>query len=207
MSFILDALKKSEAERQRQNAPGIANIPESGRTARGSRWGLVIGGLLVLNLAVLAVIMLRPAEPTVTAGPAPRDAAPSLPPATESPLRPDPAAAASRTAEPALPAVAEPGAAAIPASMPPAPVADAPPSVTAALPSFAELRSQGVLSLPDMHLDIHVYSARPADRFVFVNMTKYTEGGRLAEGPAIREITPDGVVLDYLGTRFMLPRE
>ena len=29
MSFILDALKKSEAERQRQHAPGIASIPES----------------------------------------------------------------------------------------------------------------------------------------------------------------------------------
>ena len=28
MSFILDALKKSEAERQRQNSPSIASIPE-----------------------------------------------------------------------------------------------------------------------------------------------------------------------------------
>ena len=31
MSFILDALKKSEAERLRKGAPGIANIPASGR--------------------------------------------------------------------------------------------------------------------------------------------------------------------------------
>ncbi|MDH4074031.1 MAG: general secretion pathway protein GspB, partial [Gammaproteobacteria bacterium] len=89
----------------------------------------------------------------------------------------------------------------------PAPASAAPSQATAALPSFNEVRAQGVVSLPDMHLDIHVYSGQPSDRFVFVNMTKYTEGAQLAEGPAVREITPDGVVLDYLGTTFLLPRE
>ena len=79
--------------------------------------------------------------------------------------------------------------------------------MTEGLPSLNELRAQGVLQLPEMHLDIHVYSGQPADRFVFVNMKKYTEGATLSEGPAIREITKDGVVLDYLGTRFLLPRE
>ena len=63
------------------------------------------------------------------------------------------------------------------------------------------------MQLPDMHLDIHVYSGQPNDRFVFVNMTKYKEGATLTEGPRITEITPDGVVLDYFGTRFLLPRE
>ena len=58
-----------------------------------------------------------------------------------------------------------------------------------------------------MHLDIHVFSGQPAERFVFVNMSKYTESATLAEGPTVREITPDGVVLDYQGRRFLLPRE
>ena len=31
MSFILDALKKSESERTRQDTPGIASIPETGK--------------------------------------------------------------------------------------------------------------------------------------------------------------------------------
>ena len=203
MSFILDALKKSEAERQRQHAPGIASIAESGRQQRGSRWGLVIGGLLALNLAVLGGLMLRPAEPTATDEPAPRAAVPVSPPAADPQPASVPAPAVTRLPEPgggAVAASAETAAAQVP-------VPQAPPAAATALPSLAELRTQGLVNLPEMHLDIHVYGAQPADRFVFVNMTKYLEGGRLAEGPAVREITPDGVVLDYQGMRFLLPRE
>jgi hypothetical protein len=58
-----------------------------------------------------------------------------------------------------------------------------------------------------MHLDIHVYSSESEDRFVFVNMSKYKERATLDEGPVVREITPDGVILEYLGTKFLLPRE
>jgi hypothetical protein len=59
----------------------------------------------------------------------------------------------------------------------------------------------------DMHLDIHVYAGLPADRFVFINMSKYKERATLAEGPTIKEITPQGVILEYGGTDFLLPRE
>jgi general secretion pathway protein B len=61
--------------------------------------------------------------------------------------------------------------------------------------------------LPDLHLDIHVYSDQPADRFVFINMKKYKENSTLTEGPGVREITPDGVVLEHAGTAFLLPRD
>ncbi|MGH8222428.1 MAG: general secretion pathway protein GspB, partial [Woeseiaceae bacterium] len=81
------------------------------------------------------------------------------------------------------------------------------PVVADGLPAFDDLRAAGMLSLPDLHLDIHVYSATPAERFVFVNMNKYRENATLAEGPLLREITPDGVILDYRGTTFLLPRE
>ena len=78
-----------------------------------------------------------------------------------------------------------------------------------AIPGSAldQLRAGGILALPDLHLDIHVYSETPADRFVFVNMTKHREASRLQSGPVVEEITPEGVVLTYQGTRFLLPRE
>ena len=60
---------------------------------------------------------------------------------------------------------------------------------------------------PSMHLDIHVYSAKPADRFVFVNMHKYTEGQALKEGPMLERISQDGAVLNHRGLRFLLPRQ
>lgn len=201
MSFILDALKKSEAERQRQNAPGIANIPEGGRRKNNSKWTWIIGGLLVVNLAVLAGIVLTPddesaatnaATPTVTA-----ESGSELSPPSEN------AAAAGPGAIETKP-VADTTGSAVAAG----PVAAAPrETTTAALPSFIELQAKGVIQLPDMHLDIHVYSGQPADRFVFVNMSKYKESATLAEGPTVIEITPDGVVLEHHGNRFLLPRE
>ena len=61
--------------------------------------------------------------------------------------------------------------------------------------------------MPELHLDIHVYSVQADERFVFVNMSKYKEGTTLNEGPRIVEIATDGLVLDYFGTRFLLARE
>lgn len=208
MSFILDALKKSEAERQRQNAPGLASIPESERRSSGSKWIWIISALLIFNLAVLVGIMLRPAtdgEPVAIAEPAVKlperqtAAVRSVPAAADTDGQPEP----QERREPAATAAPQE-----PRAQPEPPAAEADTQrVASGLPSLNELQAQGVLQLPEMHLDIHVYSGQPADRFVFVNMKKYTEGATLSEGPAVREITADGVVLDYLGTRFLLPRE
>jgi general secretion pathway protein B len=74
------------------------------------------------------------------------------------------------------------------------------------LPTNNSLIANGT-NLPDMKLDIHVYSAKPAERFVFVNMRKYVEGQSLAEGPVVERITPDGAILNQHGTRFLLPRQ
>jgi general secretion pathway protein B len=77
----------------------------------------------------------------------------------------------------------------------------------AALPTADELRANGQVQMPSLHLDIHVYSTKPEERFVFINMVRHREKSRLAEGPVVQEITPEGVILDYSGTRFLLPRE
>ena len=61
--------------------------------------------------------------------------------------------------------------------------------------------------LPDLHLDIHVFSDQPGERFVFINMRKYREGERLEDGPTINEIMEDGVVMSHLGQQFILYRE
>ena len=69
------------------------------------------------------------------------------------------------------------------------------------------MRAQGRVSLPDLHVDIHVFSEVASDRFVFINMNKHKEGSQLPEGPLVEEITPDGVVLSMNGTTFLLPRD
>jgi len=81
------------------------------------------------------------------------------------------------------------------------------PRASAALPTIHQVRANGTVVLPDLHLDIHVFSDIPEDRFVFINMSKQREDSQLAEGPMVEEITPEGVVLEYGGTSFLLPRE
>ena len=66
---------------------------------------------------------------------------------------------------------------------------------------------KGQLNVPAMHLDIHVYSDDPAERFVFLNMRKYREGDDTREGPQVERIAVDGVIMSHEGRRFVLPRE
>ena len=216
MSFILDALKKSENERQQQAATEFATIPSAAASPSTPRWIWVLMGLLVVNIGIVAVAMLRPAaEPAATVGSQATESAVSMeaaPAAATSDTsfaerisaanvpRPAPSRASNpehlqSTPRPA-PQVDEPG---------PQRVVDSGSSL--ALPTLNEVRLDNSVSLPDLHLDIHVYSDAPADRFVFINMQKHQEGSVLEAGPRVDEITPDGVVLDYRGTRFVLPRE
>jgi general secretion pathway protein B len=205
MSFILDALKKSEAERLRKNTPGIANIAESGRQKSSAKWMWLVLALLAINLiAVAGLIFNARTEPAMIQVPATAE----QPEAGKAP-----AIAAAIEREPALVVRDEPDVTVTtPTTEQIAPVAATVSTgqsgpVYSGLDSFDELRATGKLALPDLHLDIHVYGGQSADRFVFVNMSKYKEGATLSEGPSVREITPDGVVLFYQGTAFLLPRE
>ena len=68
------------------------------------------------------------------------------------------------------------------------------------------LLAQGV-DVPPLKLELHAYSDTPAERFVFINGRKYKEGERLADGPEVVRIEPNGVVLSQHGQRFQLAPE
>ena len=80
-------------------------------------------------------------------------------------------------------------------------------SDTEVLPSINEIDLAGQPALAGLHLDVHVYATKPSERFVYINMRKYREGATLAEGPVLEHIRRDGVVLNYQGLRFVLPRQ
>ncbi len=54
---------------------------------------------------------------------------------------------------------------------------------------------------PQLSVDIHVYNDDPKRRFVMVSGKRYHEGDTLAEGPRIRAIVPEGMVLEWQGQR------
>jgi general secretion pathway protein B len=245
MSFILDALKKSENERQRQVGPSLADVQVRQRRSNKPWWVVAVAALLVLNLGVLLVVLMRDGDAKSSAPPAQREStAPATSDAhagTQVPLpasasripRGNPAPLASTdpavhpladeagTADPSLadpqlsaagnvpdgpPMVRPIQAPAVAPATVPVQAAAQPADEQEVLPTPMDLAASGT-ALPEMHLDIHVYSAKPAERFVFVNMRKYTEGQALKEGPTLERITTDGAILNQHGLRFLLPRQ
>ena len=221
MSFILDALRKSEHERQRSAVPGLSQVPLATPSPQMPRWALGVIGVLGAAVLVLGAAwiysMRAPAEiaasqPTVervvelpppSRTPA-QQAAPSRLPAQDESLS---AAAASSAAGPGERSAQL----ASPELTPPVRLTNLPDDAVAsessgALPSIAMIAAEGV-AVPTLHLELHAYSAQPRDRFVFINGRKYVEGDRLAEGPVLVSIAPTGAVLSHAGRRFMLVQE
>ena len=96
-----------------------------------------------------------------------------------------------------------------------APAAEPPPSAglghvkrgtEAGVPLYQQLAATPGSRLPQLRLDLHAYAERAADRWVLVNMHKLREGDTL-EGVHVDRITPDGAVLSYQGSQFLLTRE
>jgi general secretion pathway protein B len=274
MSFILDALKKSENERQRSIGPSLADVHVVRRNSERPWWMVAVAALLVVNLGVLLVVLIRDgdAKPVQPAQQAPAQGAPqqsyNAPPPRAAPqqsynaqpapvqqyqYQQQPAPQNYQQTVPTDPSVRSladeanaygesypenpapshlAGAGAVPEGPPmvsqiqppavqPLPsgavfearqAANAPAAGTGALvgnetlPTFDDLVSSGT-NLPELHLDIHVNSQKPSERFVFVNMRKYLEGEATKEGPTVERITAEGVILNQRGLRFLLPRQ
>ena len=220
MSFILDALKKSENERQQQQSADFASVP-SGRDSRPApRWLWALGLLLVVNLAVVAGLLLRPetlssapaiVAPPATESPQAEDLGDSVAPGAARPTFSERVADARRNSpapvtgpQTATDVTEDTSAEVTPAADAPSPAPEPARTGVAELPSLEELQIQGRFDLPPLHLDLHVYNETPAQRFVSINMNKYRENETLREGPRVREITPEGVILEYQDTAFAL---
>jgi general secretion pathway protein B len=69
VSFILDALKKSENDRQRQTSPALFEVKVAAPRRRFPLWAIGLAVLLGVNVVVLAWLLMRqPAEHTAAAG-------------------------------------------------------------------------------------------------------------------------------------------
>lgn len=248
MSFILDALRKAEHQRQRHIGPSLADAPVRRRHEERPWWAIALVALLVANLGVLSMVLMRSGGQPGTQAPAHErasvvppaawqapagESSPALPPQpvrdTLPPARPasHPAPPVRSLAEEAEPLGWDPdinpalaAAARVPDGPPrvrPLDRAIEPPKVGAVgsevdasapeqeefLPDATEMALHDG-NVPDLHLDIHVYSPVPADRWVYINMNKYVEGQSLPEGPVVERIRADGVVLNQRGTRYLL---
>ncbi len=223
MSYILEALRKSEQERSLGQVPHPGREPADawhGRRA-GRRYWPWLALALAANAGLLAWIALRPAVPPPQQSPAEAGPAVAAVPDSPSPLerqqpRPVPPApvvqaAPSRGVQVVEEAADQPPGLQ-PASPPPRPVVEKMPAPAAAvpLPAAAPLWEEMPESFRQRvgrpELEVHFYTGQAARRFVFLEQKKYREGDRLANGLVLEAITPDGAIFDSGGQRFRVER-
>jgi general secretion pathway protein B len=215
MSFILDALRKSESDRQQKAAPTLAEARYDVRPKRPNKWIPIVALLLGVNASVIVLAVLyNPGQPEklLREGSVEKAIAAAPQPKPISPERVRPLAEEAQQSNVPSPVRAV-------ASAEPAPVSpdfrQPPPDVDTGqsdplkegLPGLQQLALAGIVSLPPLHLDMHVYSPNRSQRFIFINMSKYKENERIEEGPMVEEITETGVILNHQGNRFFLDRE
>lgn len=203
MSFILDALKKSESERHRHSGPVLMDVRIAPPRRRLPMWVWVIAGVLLVNLLLLVWLLWLGPNHNPAPAPAASVTASSIAPPAPQPAAPPPPVAAVPAAPPVLPPAAPAATAPAPAIPANADAAAAQPVDTANLPRVQELIAAGA-GLPEMHLSLHVYDPSATKRYVLLNGAKLREGEFTPEGLKLLQITQTGAVLEWRGRRMFL---
>jgi len=217
MSYILDALRKADAERERGNVPGIHAQPIIGGSAPAATpragtppwpWPWIGMGALALAL-VLGWFAWRggsPAAPESRPAPvavAPVAAAPSPPPVAVAPK--EEALPVIRQTRPAAPVPIAPPAALAKTDAKPAAAAAAP---AASIPgeariyALAELPDDVRRQLPALSIGGSAYSKKAADRILIVNGQVLHEGDKVAPDLVLQQIKLRAAVLAFKGYRY-----
>ncbi len=197
MSFILDAIKKSEQERDRARAPSVHTLQDGGKghgKVRSRRSGLV---LLAIALGLLAAgaywlwpkistpileAVRHQLEQQSVAGQQQPSAATSPAPATVTPAT--------------VQAPADPGQPRSDYQMDD----ELPPRHL--IKELWELPADYQSTVPAMEFSFHVFSQEPANRTIIINGRRVREGQLVAAGLKLRSITENGLILFYRGRFF-----
>ena len=218
MSYILDALRRADSERDRGAVPGVharqVPLASGDGDAPGARlpgwlWPvaamvvLVIGALVWMLLGRDSVRAVAVVSPVLAPAPAPLPASVIALPALLPPALPVPAL--RPVAVPAM----KPPARTLPAA--PAPVARAeaarepPAKASAAEPrtyTVAELPDEVRRDLPTLAIGGAMYSENPANRMLIINGQTFHERDRLAPGLVLVQIKLKTAVLEFKGYRY-----
>lgn len=225
MSYILDALKKSEQERGRGHAPGVQTVHSASinyHNEKKSYWPYILITAVVLNLIALIYFIVDKAEPTSESSVIATDVGREKNHAEALEITHDRSVIAAKENNNAEAAVeistdSSPAISA-PAVMPtPKPNNDFKPATSNTedrgkttetakprtdITDYHDLDESIRLQLPTITVSAHVYSSNPAQRSIVINNEFLEEGEYIMDGLVLYEITPDGAIFSYQGTLF-----
>ncbi|MBJ6137739.1 general secretion pathway protein GspB [Marinobacter litoralis] len=224
MSYILEALKKSEAERRQGKAPDLGQQVQMIYRPKKKPVSAVVWVVLalIINAVVLAYVFWPSRQLPEAAGVSAAAVEPGAETSPEAPVRalqaktepefqPEPVSQVPvRPAEPPQ-AVTESGLNEPQFEQPtiivpnqpaqqslPAPVQTRPQE---RVPHLVELPLSFQKSVPDLIFNSHIYSSDPAASRVMIN-NRYLRAGQSLGSLLVENITEDGVVLSKNGQRF-----
>lgn len=233
MSYILDALRKSQQARQPGTAPRTGAVHNISLALPVSGWWLALGIVLLLGMLVAALLFWRgtvanlpdPPAASVTGEPVAAVPASAPPPAAGEKPVPAPESPARKT----TPVTDLAEQARLPAATPPPKkiavtrnekkpavnrrpetiknvTAPAVPLVMDDTPLLQQMPQDFQRALPALAVTIHVYSHDQSQRILFINNREYRKGSQIDGGIRVEDIVPDGAVLSFRGERFKLSR-
>lgn len=229
MSYILDALRKADAERERDPARGIHAQPVAQQRAgavSGRKVAWAAGAALMLLAAgawfVFGRVQPAPVPAVVAMAPAAPPAAWTAPAAALGGAPPAPAADAVQPAPLPMPLappqvrspVPQVPVATAPAPQVPVPAVPAPQSsaskpvaagATERIYAMAELPPDVQRDLPKLAITGGVHSDNAAQRMLIVGGQVMGEGAELAPGLVLEQIRAKTAVFRFRGLRFSLP--
>lgn len=228
MSYILEALKKSQAERQLGELPSI-HAPQvqlhdgaASASARRTPVWLALGGVAVTVAAALLLWQPWQADaaapaaaavvPAVLAQAVPAPLPVAAPPAAVAPapvaafVPPAATAAPVHHARPvAEPKQETPGQAVSPPVAAPAPAVPPTPSVEESVPGMRDLPEPIQRQIPAIAIGGYIYSKNPADRLLLIDKVLRHEGEELAPGLVLEKLQPKAAIFSFKGYRYRVP--
>ncbi|PIW49816.1 MAG: hypothetical protein COW18_04745 [Zetaproteobacteria bacterium CG12_big_fil_rev_8_21_14_0_65_54_13] len=228
MSYILDALNRSEEKRnaQRHADSGISAKSTHPHPGRGKPWLMMLLAALLLSggLILSRLMSADEQQPAIAIPPAVAPHTPASSPvtgATKTPAKSSdknkwprkqlgPAAVAAApvpAADTPLIQYTDKEAEQLPAAEVSQDVEASPPQegdTYANIPDRSRLSAAQQAALPPIQIEGHIYDKTPAARMVIINNQLLREGQSCGNGLTLEEITPDGVILSHNGTAFHL---
>lgn len=230
MSYILDALKKADAARERESVPGLhsrhdaplhaeddapdttpqADTPRLGRRGHRPSQGVVAGMAGGAALAALLAWWWQPDAADTPVAQTTAVTAPVQPTATQTATQPAvPSATPPTTPAPVLPPPPAPVVSPTPAPAAPKPAEPPPlrvdPSLKDPAPrvvTYQELPDDIKRELPALNVGGAMHSEVAANRMLILNGGLFREGEQPAPGLVLEEIKLKSAVFSYKGHRY-----
>lgn len=217
MSYVLDALEKSERERQQNHPPNLLSVhatePSFGDNHRGTVRYLIYGTLSLILLllfgGIFAFSFFKRQETTVQD----QTVSEVTPPKSQIIINPEVATVISKkqfyndTEDKVVYLAPEKKkiSFSIPVEAPPGNEQPEPASET--IPLQKDLPPELQKQIPILHFSGHTFSRDPQRRMIIVNNKILREGDSIDSITALKEITWDGAVIDFGGLLFRVDNQ